>query len=247
MCIAIFGGSGAIGSAAAHLIAASGVPVYLTYLRQEARAREACESIQSGGGRAAWGPCDLLNRDSVSSAIATAASALGALEGIVCASGPHVAQRYLGEVTTAEFQTAIDSDVHGFFNLAQIALPPLRASGGTIVAVTTMAVYHSPLKNGLSAIPKSAVEMMCRTIAREEGRYGIRANCVAPGFITAGLGQQIMDENYSADVWDKQRQQVALRRFAQASEVGEVVAFLSSRRSSYVTGQTIIVDGGFSL
>jgi 2-hydroxycyclohexanecarboxyl-CoA dehydrogenase len=248
MCVAIFGGSGAIGGASARIIAASGVPVYVTYRHSEAAAHAVVRSIETDGGRAAHGACDLLQRDSIAHALVAAADALGPVKGIVFASGPHVPQHYLGDIAPADFDAIMQTDVRGFFNLAQLALPVLRASGGgSLVAVTTMAVTSAPPKDGLSAIPKSAVEMMCRVIAREEGRYGIRANCVAPGFVLAGAGQKIMSETYSAEVWDRQKARVALRRFADVEEVGEVVAFLASDKSSYVTGQTILVDGGFSL
>jgi NAD(P)-dependent dehydrogenase (short-subunit alcohol dehydrogenase family) len=89
--------------------------------------------------------------------------------------------------------------------------------------------------------------MLCRAVAREEGRYGIRANVVAPGIINAGLGEQFQQQLFSPEVWEGQRKRVPLRRFGEAEEIAEAVAFLASRRSAYITGQTLIVDGGLRL
>ena len=89
--------------------------------------------------------------------------------------------------------------------------------------------------------------MLTRAVAREEGRYGIRANTVAPGIIDAGLGRSVQDKVFTPEIWEEQRRRVPLRRFGLASEVANAVAFLASSRSSYISGQTLAVDGGLHI
>ena len=89
--------------------------------------------------------------------------------------------------------------------------------------------------------------MLGRAIAKEEGRYGVRANMVAPGIIDAGLGASFLKDLYTPEIWEAQRKRIALQRFGAAEEVAEAVAFLASDRARYITGQTLVVDGGLSL
>ena len=91
------------------------------------------------------------------------------------------------------------------------------------------------------------MESLGRAIAKEEGRFGIRANMVAPGIIDSGLGASFLKELYTPEIWESQRKRIALQRFGDGTDIAETVAFLASDRSAYITGQTIIVDGGFSL
>jgi NAD(P)-dependent dehydrogenase (short-subunit alcohol dehydrogenase family) len=133
----------------------------------------------------------------------------------------------------------------GFTRVVRAVLPLMRAQGGgTIVAIGSFATYSFQPGDALSAVPKAAIEMLCRAVAREEGRYGIRANVVAPGIINAGLGEQFQQTLFAPQVWEGQRKRVPLRRFGEAEEVAEAVAFLASKRSAYITGQTLGVDGG---
>jgi NAD(P)-dependent dehydrogenase (short-subunit alcohol dehydrogenase family) len=115
------------------------------------------------------------------------------------------------------------------------------------LSVVSVATRAYPPGDALSAVPKAGIEMLGRAIAKEEGRYGIRANMVAPGIIDAGLGAAFLKNLYSPEIWETQRKRVALQRFGAAEEVAEAVAFLASDASRYITGQTLIVDGGFSL
>jgi NAD(P)-dependent dehydrogenase (short-subunit alcohol dehydrogenase family) len=134
----------------------------------------------------------------------------------------------------------------GFFNVVHATLPHLRASRGSVVAVTSAATMRYAPRDILSAGPKASVNLLTQGIAREEGRHGVRANVVAPGFITAGLGKRLLDTMISEHERDAIERAAALRRIGTAEEVAEVVVYLASSKASLVTGQIVAADGGYT-
>jgi 3-oxoacyl-[acyl-carrier protein] reductase len=100
----------------------------------------------------------------------------------------------------------------------------------------------------LSVAPKAAVEQVSKAIAAEEGKNGVRANCVGVGVIESGIFDDLITTgDYDQRALDAATRAIALRRFGSAAEVAEVVAWLASARATYVTGQTVNVDGGYSV
>lgn len=244
----VIGGSGGIGQAICRSLAAEGAPVMVGYRTRREPAERIRDELRATGQKAEIAQCDVTDRRSVQGCLDAATSAFGDLGTIVLASGPNVEQTYVSELSDTALRAALEADVIGFLALIQLSLPILRArGGGSIVALSSIAVHGVIPRDVLGGVPKSAVEMLCRSVAKEEGRHNIRINSVAPGFIEAGLGQKYIEELYTPEVWQRQRMNTPLRRFGQASEVAEVVAFLASTRASYMTGQNLVVDGGYCL
>ena len=106
-----------------------------------------------------------------------------------------------------------------------------------MVAVTTAATRRYPVRDGLSAAPKGAVEALVRGIAAEEGRYGVRANCVGPGMLTDGMAARLIASGELDErALDVTRANIPLRAFGTAEDVAEAVCFLASDRARFITG-----------
>lgn len=192
--------------------------------------------------------CDLARAATIEAALAAAVERFGSIGTVVFASGVAIAQPFVSQIAEAQWREVIETELIGLTRVVSATLPLFRAQrGGNFVIVVSVANYAYPPGDALSSVPKAAMESLGRAVAKEEGRHGIRANMVAPGIIDAGLGAAFLQELYSPQIWETQRKRVALQRFGSDSDIGEAVAFLASPRASYITGQTLIVDGGFSL
>ena len=243
----VVGGSGGIGSAICTQLASAGANVVLTYRSNLEAAQRICADIESMGVQSSAYALDLLNQNDIAKIVKEVISDYGHIHSVVYASGPPIEYQYINEISGQEWSRVIDVDVNGCFNLIEATLPHFRErSAGNYVAVTTAAVHHAPPRDILSAAPKAAIEMLINGVAREEGRNGIRANCVRPGYIKAGLGVATLHE-HTEDYVSKMERAVPMKRAGEAHEVAQAAVFLLSDSASYVTGCHIPVAGGLHL
>ncbi len=242
------GGSGGIGSAVCRELAVRGSHVAFTYHHGEARAEALAADISEWGMQAWTVGLDLSDHPACKASVDAIAEAAGGIHTLVYAAGPVVPQRHLSTIDPAEVRRFLDDDAAGFFAVASAALPHLREAGGNIVAVTTAATRRFPVRDGLSTIPKAAVEAAVRGFAAEEGRFGVRANSVGPGMLTDGMAARLIASGELDEATlEVTRANIPMRRFGTAGDIVEAVVFLASDRAGFINGQHLDVDGGFTV
>lgn len=243
----VVGGSGAIGAAICRGLAQAGADVVLTYHSNCAAADAVVAEIKANGRQGLALPAQLTDTASVQAAVNETIRRFGGIDSLVYAAGPPIEFLYINQITSEEWARVMAIDVNGCFNVIEAALPHLRERGrGAIVAVVTGAVDRAPPRDILSAAPKAAIQMLIRGIAREEGRSNIRANCVGPGLIDAGLGVTTLHA-HTADYSERMRKAIPLKRAGTPEDVADAVCFLLSDKARYITGATIPVAGGLQI
>jgi 3-oxoacyl-[acyl-carrier protein] reductase len=244
----VVGGSGGIGSAIARGFAAADVTLAITYRHNQEAADEVADDIRSRGGACSVHRVELGELSSVKACLDRLVQEHGQIHTIAHAAGTHIDQPYVSQLTPEQWRNTMDWDVNGFFHVVHAALPHLRKSQGSIVFVSSAGLKRFPPGDVLSVAPKGAIEALMRGIAREEGRYGIRANNVAVGVVDAGMFPRLVEQGDLSQEWiDAAIRNTPLRRFGTPGEIADAAVFLASSRARYITGQTLFVDGGYTL
>lgn len=245
----VIGGSGGIGRVIARILAEDGWDVAVTYRANRAGADEALAGVSAAGRKGAAFAVDLSDAADVARMVGEVAETFGAINQLTYAAGPLVPQLHISKLTPELVATHLNQDALGFYHAFHAALPHLRDSRGNIVTCISAAQFRWATQDALSVIPKAAVTALMTGIAKEEGRFGVRANAVAIGLIEAGQHIQLQAMGHiDAGYLEAAAKATPLRRAGQPEDIAEAVKFFAApEKAGFVTGQIIRVDGGYSI
>lgn len=238
-CAVVTGGSRGIGAAIALGLAEAGADVLLTYREKHAEAHDIARQIEALGRRALAVQMDVTHRLSVEQA-AEQARAFGPLQILVNNAGINKPTDF-DQVTDADWDMIIDANLKGPFVVAQIFLPLLKAAGGgAITHISSVSGQYGGPRTAHYAASKAGLISLAQVIARFGAASNIRSNTVAAGLISSEMAAAGMA---SAAV-QKAAETIILKRMGTPQEVADAVTFLSSDAASYITAQTLNVNGG---
>jgi NAD(P)-dependent dehydrogenase (short-subunit alcohol dehydrogenase family) len=221
--------------------------VFSFYRNREA-ATQLQESSARTGRRVESVPLALEDSAAVANALQQARSRCGNIHSVIYAAGPALPISYVAQVAEEDWVRTFAMDTHACFNLVHASLPILKNQrAGSLTAVTTTQYSRHVPMSVLSSAPKAAIESMMQVVAKEYGRFGVRANCVRSGWLAGGkladgMGGQVQEKAMQAIV-----SQIPMGALGDPADVAAAVTFLSSKQARYITGDSLTVDGGWRL
>jgi NAD(P)-dependent dehydrogenase (short-subunit alcohol dehydrogenase family) len=237
----VTGAGGGLGEGICSSLAAAGAAVACADIDPE-RAQRIAALVAGNGGRSLALQADIADRGSVDAAVTRAAAELGAVDVLVNNAAIYPLRAWT-EITEDEWDRVLAVNLKGYFLCARACYPSMKDRGrGHIVNVSsiTFLLGFPKLLDYVSS--KSAIVGFTRSLAREVGPDGITVNAIAPGaFPTDAEKIHPNPDEYSQWVLDQQ----SVKRRGTPGDIGNLVVFLSSDASSFITGQTVVIDGGW--
>jgi NAD(P)-dependent dehydrogenase (short-subunit alcohol dehydrogenase family) len=237
----VTGGNSGIGRAAVDALADAGFDIGLTWHSEQERADEAVEAVRAKGRRAEARKIDLHESDRAGAVVDELADALGGLDVLVNNAGYGTSTPFV-DISLEDFRGVVEVDLIAPFETTKAAAKRMIAAGtkGRIINVTSVH-EHIPIEgSGPYTASKHALGGFTKVAALELGKHGITVNAVAPGQIATRMTGQEDQEPEPSDG-------IPLGRAGDAREIAAIIAFLTSPGAAYITGESIVADGGLRL
>lgn len=252
--VVIFGGSGGAGGHITRAFAKAGCDVAFTYYGGKDRAEALEKELREASCSVTSYHADIKNPDRPQEIIDDVAAKFGSVQTVIYAAGPVIDVCPIVDNRAERFKLQVDSELLGFFHIVRGAISHLRENRGCLLACTSFANYKVLINDGLSASSKAGIESLIRQIAVEEGGAGVRANSIGLGWFDIGQGavapisQSATQSDIGKDMVKLMGSMIPLgNRPGLGEELANTVLFFASEQASYITGQTLLVDGGISL
>jgi len=238
----VTGGNSGVGAAMARALGLAGARVLLV-ARRAAELEAAARTLRSEGIDASVLSADLADSGETRAAAHTAEQRLGGVDILVNAAGVNLRQAF-GDVTPEAWQTQLALHLGAPFFLTQALAPGMAARGwGRILNIASLQSYRAFANSAPYGAGKGGVLQLTRAIAQEWGPKGITCNAIGPGFFPTALTAPVFAD---AALADRHAQQTCLGRNGELADLHGVTVFLASDASRYITGQTLMVDGGYT-
>ena len=240
----ITGSTKGIGKAIAEAMAGAGARVVISSRKAEACEKVAAE-IGAAGGEAIAIPCNISHRDQLEALVEGTLSAWGRVDVLVCnaAVNPHFGPS--GEIPDAAFDKTMDTNVKSNLWLCHLVLPQMaERKDGAIIIVSSIGGLIGSSMLGTYAITKAADMQIARNLAVEYGPRNVRVNCIAPGLIRTDFARALWE---NPEILARSVAGTPLGRIGEPDEIAGAAVFLASDAGRYVTGQTLVIDGGVTI
>jgi 3-oxoacyl-[acyl-carrier protein] reductase len=241
----ITGGSRGIGKAITRRFSAEGAKVVVNYKESTGLAKNVVNEIRAAGCEAISIQADVSQRAQTDRLRDETLHAFGQIDVLVSNAGIIIDKPYI-ESTEEDWNAAMDSNLRGFFNITQSVLPHMiKRNYGRVIATGSIINEVADFggnKYSVCTASKGGIVSMMHPIAAEMARHGITVNSVSPGYIATEMLEEI-----DADGLEEALRLVPMRRYGKPEEIAAAMAFLASDDASYITGQTIRVNGGMSM
>lgn len=232
----VTGGSGGIGAAICKRLAADELHVIVHANRGRDKAELICKEIIAAGGSAEVAVFDITNAEATKVALEALLES-GPIQVLVNNAGIHSDAVFPG-MTSTQWHDVIDVSLHGFFNVTQpLTMPMIRTRWGRIINVSSIAAVTGNRGQVNYSAAKGALHSATKSLALELASRGITVNAVAPGIIATGMIEEAFDDKAIQTI-------VPMKRAGKPEEVADLIGFLASPNSAYISGQIISINGG---
>ena len=240
----VTGSSRGIGRAIAEELAAAGATVVISSRKQDA-CEEVAEAIRANGGKAIAIAASISDKAALQGLAERSIAELGKVDILVCnaASNPYYGP--MSGITDDQFRKILDNNVLSNHWLIQMVAPQMVERGdGSIIIISSIGGLTSSTVIGPYNISKAADFQLARNLALEFGTSGVRVNCIAPGLIRTDFAKALWE---NPDTLKAVTRSTPMKRIGEPHEIAGAAVFLAAPASTYITGQTIIIDGGSTI